>query len=299
MSADDKTTSVVDLCASCGIAGVDDTKLKNCACNLVKYCSVDCQKNHRPQHKRACRKRLAELHDDDLFKQPDSSHFGECSICCLPLSLDPEKSTLMGCCCKLICNGCERANTKHEREQGLQHRCAFCREPAPTSEEEYNKRIMKRIKKKDPVAMTAMGKQHEKEEEYGKAAEYYTKAAELGDANAHFLLGALYYEGNGVEKDEKKMVFHWEQGAIGGHPQARCLLATHDRSNGRLKRAAKHLIISANLGCEESLQQVQGLFVVGIVSKDEYAAALREYQAALNETKSPERDEAQAFYARN
>ena len=38
---------------------------------------------------------------------------------------------------------------------------------------------------------------------------------------------------------------------------------------------------------------------MGIVSKDEYAAALREYQAAVNETKSPERDEAEAFYARN
>src|SRR5210317_2376406 len=100
MSADDKTTSVVDLCASCGIAGVDDTKLKNCACNLVKYCSVDCQKNHRPKHKKLCKKRLAELHDDDLFTQPDISHMGECPICCLPLSIYPRKSTLNTCCSK-------------------------------------------------------------------------------------------------------------------------------------------------------------------------------------------------------
>jgi hypothetical protein len=27
-------------CASCGIAPVDDVKLKKCACNLVKYCSA-------------------------------------------------------------------------------------------------------------------------------------------------------------------------------------------------------------------------------------------------------------------
>ena len=33
-------------CAACGIKEVDDIKLKNCnACYLVKYCSVECQKN--------------------------------------------------------------------------------------------------------------------------------------------------------------------------------------------------------------------------------------------------------------
>ncbi len=41
----------------------------------------------------------------------------------------------------------------------------------------------------------------------------------------------------------------------------------------------------------------QRLVQQGIVSKDEYAAALRGYQAAVNETKSPERDEGDAFTA--
>ena len=44
-------------CASCGIAGVDDIKLKDCDdCDLVKYCSVKCQKDHRPKHKKECKK---------------------------------------------------------------------------------------------------------------------------------------------------------------------------------------------------------------------------------------------------
>ena len=107
MSTNDTEELSDELCASCGTAAIDDVKLKKCACNLVKYCSVDCQKNHRPQHKKACKKRLAEMHDDRLFKQPDISHMGECSICCLPLSIDMRKCILAGCCCKIICNGCD------------------------------------------------------------------------------------------------------------------------------------------------------------------------------------------------
>ena len=75
-------------CASCGIAGVDDMKLKKCtACHLVRYCSVKCQKEHRPKHKKVCKKRAAELRDEILFKQPDGSDLGDCPICCLPLRL--------------------------------------------------------------------------------------------------------------------------------------------------------------------------------------------------------------------
>src|SRR6056300_651088 len=81
-----------EVCGSCGKAEVDEVKLKKCACNLVKYCSVDCQKNHRLQHKKACKHMMAEIRDDRLFRQPEISHLGECPICCLPLPLDVKKS---------------------------------------------------------------------------------------------------------------------------------------------------------------------------------------------------------------
>ena len=288
-----------EVCACCGIAAIDDTKLKkDCdgGCDLVKYCGDACKENHREQHETACKKRKAEIRDKRLFTQPDNSYLGECPICCLPLSLDPSKSTLMGCCCKLICDGCNYANQKRESEGGLEHRCVYCRDPIAESDEEHNKRIMKRVKKNDPVAMTEKGKKLEKEGDYGKALEYYTMAAELGDVAAHACLGLCYYDGDGVEKNEKKAVYHFEQAAIGGHPDARWLLAKYEAENGRFEREAKHLIIAANLGCEESLQRVKDLFVDGIVSKDDYAAALRGYQAAVDATKSPERDKAEAYH---
>jgi TPR repeat protein len=114
--------------------------------------------------------------------------------------------------------------------------------------------------------------------------------------DAHCGLGMLYFNGTGVEKDVKKMVYHFEQAAIGGNPFARGVLATHEKSNGRIERAARHFMINANLGCDLSLKYMKDLFVKGVVSKEDYNAALRGYQAAVNETKSAEREEGESFY---
>ena len=191
-------------CASCGITAVDEIKLKKCPdCDLVKYCSDGCQEKYREQHEEECRKRKAELRDRDLFEQPERSCYGDCPICCLPLTIDERKSTMMSCCCKTICKGCNYANVKREIEQGLEHRCAFCREPMPKSPEEGEKRVMERIKKNDPVAMCRIAQKRKVEGDYKTALKYLTKAAELGDAIAHYELSCLYHKGQGVEKNKK------------------------------------------------------------------------------------------------
>ena len=146
-------------CASCGVAENDAVKLKKCnGCFLiVKYCGVKCQKAHRPQHKRACKKRAAELRDELLFKQPESSHHGDCPICCLPLSLDMEKSGMHLCCSKVTCLGCEYANQMRELKQRLRPSCPFCREPTPATKEEGEKQNMKRVEVNDPLALSHEG----------------------------------------------------------------------------------------------------------------------------------------------
>eukprot|EP00985_Skeletonema_marinoi_P003294 scaffold1373_cov134-Skeletonema_marinoi.AAC.4 len=79
----DEDETVMMFCASCGTAENENIRLKKCnACKSVRYCGVQCQKDHRPQHKRACKKRVAELRDEILFKQPESRHWGDCPICC-------------------------------------------------------------------------------------------------------------------------------------------------------------------------------------------------------------------------
>ena len=244
--------------------------------------------DHRPEHERA-----AELRDRDLFAQPDSSHLGECPICCLPQPIDPTKSGYMGCCSKSNCLGCHFTNSKREYELGLEKRCAFCREPMSKSKEEAEKRKMDRVKKNCPVAMYNMGKRRRDEGDYETALEYLTKAAELGDAGAHFGLSCLYRDGEGVEKDKKKQVYHLEEAAMKGHLSARYNLGCEEENNGRFERAKKHWIIAVNLGHEGSLKGLKDLYELGHASKEEYADALRACQAAVDETKSSERERAE------
>jgi tetratricopeptide (TPR) repeat protein len=299
MSADSEADKV---CANCGKAAVDNIKLKICtACKLVKYCSVECQKNHRPQHKKACKKRAAELRDDKLFTQNEISHLGECPICCLPLPLDSNKSMIYSCCCQRICNGCVIANQKRELEQGLEMRCSFCREPVPKTEEveeEEEKNVMKRVKANDPAALRLKGVKCYNKGDYEGAFEYYTKAAELGDMDAHYKLSGLYRHGEGVEKDEKKKKHHLEEAAIGGHHDARHNLGADEWNAGKVDKAMRHYTIAAKLGDDGALENVKNGFSLGVVSKDDYEAALRGHQAAVDAMKSEQRDAAEEFFRR-
>ena len=149
------------LCASCGITEGDDVKLKICtACRFTRYCSVACQKLHRPQHKVECRKRADELRDDLLFTQPDGTHLGECPICLLPQPLNGpthQKSGLMSCCSQLICKGCAHANKLRVLEEGLEPKCAFCRQGLPRTESEADANRRKRMKAGDVVAIREIG----------------------------------------------------------------------------------------------------------------------------------------------
>ena len=64
----------------------------------------------------------------------------------------------------------------------------------------------------------------------------------------------------------------------------------------RFDRAEKHFVIAANLGVHDSLQRLKDLYANGHASKDDYASALRAYQAATEEAKSAEREVAEAYY---
>ncbi len=286
-------------CASCGKTEADDVKLKICtACKLVKYCSVDCQRNHRSQHKRACKKRAAEIRDDKLFRQPDESYLGECPICCLPLPLDQSKFSINTCCSKRICKGCEYATMLRDEEEGLDEKCPYCREPLPDTVEECDQNTMKRVKANDPVALCETGKRCFDEGDYEGGIQYYVKAAALGYADAHYNLSCMYHEGRGVEKDLKKKVYHLEEAAIGGHHLARYNLGCVENASRRIDRAGKHFIIAAKLGHDDALEHVKEGFQMGIVSKEDYEAALRGHQAAVDATKSQQRDAAAEYYKR-
>ena len=127
--------------------------------------------------------------------------------------------------------------------------------------EEAHQNLMKRVEANDPEAMCQMGKKCNDEEDHNGAFEYWSKAAALGDVTAHYHLSLLHHDGNGVEMDKKKEIYHLEEAAIGGHPGAR----------------------------------YKG-FTKGFVSKENFEAALRGHQATVDATKSEQREEGYAFY---
>ena len=304
MSADDLEAEAADVCcASCGIAEVDDTKLKECdGCDLVRYCSDECQREHRPEHESKCRERAAELRDEILFRQPESSYLGDCPICYLPLPISIDQNftnRVQTCCSKIICGGCTYSNDFCQVRDKTQFKCPFCRHPVPASLEEAEKNKMKRIAANDPLAMSRMGLSRIDEGDYEGALKYLTKAVELGDVSAHYDLAVMYMKGEGVEKDEKKSIYHLEEASVRGHPNARHHLACYEGRNGRIDRAVKHFIIAANLGFDKSIQALKDHYKNGDVSKDDFAATLRAHHAAVNATKSPQREEAAKYYAKH
>jgi TPR repeat protein len=154
------------------------------------------------------------------------------------------------------------------------------------------------MEKNDTVAMTRMGVMRRVEGDYSSAFEYWTKAAELGDAHAHYNLSVMYFLGLAFEKDEKKYVYHLEEAAIVGHFEARYNLGCYEERNGRMERAVKHFIIAASMGEKESIKVLWKYHARGLVKKDDLTVTLRAHQAAVDATKSPQREQAEEFRKR-
>ena len=173
--------------------------------------------------------------------------------------------------------------------------CPFCRQPHPDDEEEGKRNVMKRVKKNDPLATREMGRKLYSEGDHRAAFEYYTRAAALGNIDAHFDLSLLYMKGHGVMRNEKKKLYHLEQAAIGGHPLARNNLGVNEFENDNIERAVKHFIIAASLGYAEAINYLMAWYQEGHVEKEDFDAALRAHQAAVDATKSEQREEADKY----
>ncbi|KAK1735456.1 hypothetical protein QTG54_014070 [Skeletonema marinoi] len=108
---------------------------------------------------------------------------------------------MMACCSKVICDGCFHANYMREFEERLENRCHSAEKITKTYEE-CDKQKMKEWRRmiqcyKGNIAVHLV----------------LMKAAELGDAAAHYRLSCMYHngmasrrwgKGNEVEKDCEK-----------------------------------------------------------------------------------------------
>ena len=300
------SSEISSTCANCGKGEEAGISLKACtACKLVKYCSRDCQIAHRPQHKKECKRKAKELHDEKLFEQPPPLE--DCPICMLRLPVLPSGRSYMPCCGKVLCMGCIHAVQSRAVEAGKREYdiCPFCRTPTPESDDEVIKRLEKRTAMNDPVAIRHLGNHYSKgsyglPQNMAKALELWHRAGELGgigSADAYFNLSCAYREGNGVEVDEKKANHYQELAAIKGNVQARHNLGGMEGQSD-MARARKHWMIAVRDGEPNCLNYFRNLYSKGRITKDEYTKALRSNQAYLDEIKSDQRNQAAAFYDR-
>ena len=178
--------------------------------------------------------------------------------------------------------------------------CPFCRTPTPDSDE-IIERYKKRVEVGDANAMFNLGCCYDGRN-YGfprddtKALELWHRAGELGIAKAYYNIGNAYYNGRGVERDEKKANHYYELAAMGGIAIARHNLGCIEAAQANnWDRAVKHFIIAAGDGYNDSVKGIQLLYMDGDATREDYSKALQAYQKYLDEIRSEQRDNAAAF----
>jgi len=231
--------------------------------------------------------------DEELFKQPPQKE--DCPICFIRMPSLWTAFKYNSCCGKVVCSGCIHAVALRDDEE----KCPFCRAPSPTDEEmvaDYKKRV----DLDDAQAIYSLGCVYNRGR-YGfpqrpdKALKLWHRAGKFGHAGAYFNIGYGYYIGNGVERDSNKAKHFWEVAAILGHVGARHNLGSSEIDAGNTERGIRHYIISAGLGCSDSLKAIKQMFMNGYATKDDYGTALRALQSYLDEVRSNQRDEAAAY----
>ena len=284
----------------------------------VKYCNADCQKNHWATHKKDCKLRAAELHDEALFKDPPAKE--DCPICFLSMpinlvscvSLPPATITSVpicdyamtnegeglqrlgmkhyySCCGKSICKGCLHSSIV----TGNVKNCPYCKtdRDGKTGEEKIEE-LMKRVEANDADAMYQMGSHysggaHGLQQDQERAMELWKQASQLGSMDAHYFLGNMFSAQGG---NLKKAKFHFETAAMAGHEVARYMLGFVDAEEGKDARAVKHWIIAASAGNQHAMHQLREFFKEGIVNRNTIDSTLTAYNNSCAEMRSEARD---------
>ena len=270
---------------------------------MVHYCNVACKKKHKSKHKKKCERRVAELHDEALFKEPPVRE--DCPICFLPLPIDARQIQFKSCCGKIICGGCTYIMAIEDMKKGKKKvdwgMCAFCRTLTPSSGKETVERLKRQIEKGNASALYNFASCYASgiygmPQDWAKANELLLKAGELGCAEAYSKLGYSYEYGRGVEADKKKAKHYYEIAAMKGDEHARHNLGALEGKACNFQRRYKHYVIAAKAGYRTSMEYVKKGFRSGHVTKDEYESTLRVYHELQTEMKSDMRADAIAFH---
>lgn len=312
-------------CSLCGKTG-DGLKMCN-GCKCVYYCSVACQKDHRGEHKKVC-KRIEEILNSrgsnnvecaellEPLDKDDVPSREDCPICMLPLPLDESRTDASPCCGKTICSSCnhekmvlkmlEICETAQTEEQAQEidfekFCCPFCRALPPEDEADELKAIMRRFEANDAKAAGQLGMAYlvgdfglRKDNNEGLFRLLH--GANLGDPNSCYSFACIYYEGHfGATRNKFVAKKYWEKAAEGGHIYARENLAQAEKDNGNFSQAKRHWQIAAAAGGEKSVMCLIACFQENKLCHKDLAICLQTYDKAWIGMRSEQRSNYERF----
>lgn len=189
-----------------------------------------------------------------------------------------------------LCDGCMYAH-KHASKK---YNCPFCRALVSSSNKERFRLTKKRMDCGDSDAFVMMGSVYyqgtkEVKRDFEKATELWHKAVDLESDLAHYYLGVAYANGQGVEKDEDKSLYHYRRAAISGVLVARYIMGHLANKSEKTMVAVKHFVIAAEAGHDDSLSCLKKCYEQGAVKKDVFEKAVRAHKVACDEQKSDDR----------
>eukprot|EP00984_Skeletonema_dohrnii_P027157 scaffold16617_cov136-Skeletonema_dohrnii-CCMP3373.AAC.2 len=248
----------------------------------------------------------AELRQEALFKESPPEE--DCPICNIRFPMKNETCTLVlsnfsllhkvACCGKSLCIGCHMVQDRDKCPlcgEDLQHFNAICRlfERIHHSCNDQDKiRALDMLASSYDTGAGGIGVRQDSK----MAHQLWMEAVELGGSKeAHYNLSqsySKYHKERGVEKDDKKELYHLEEAAMLGDAAARCELGCYEGDRGNWDRAKKHWMLSAAAGCEGCMEMIKRGKKKGAVSSDEYKKTLRAHRKSLNLTRSAQRDAA-------
>ena len=218
-------TTPAKMCSACETKS--DALMKCRACKCVWYCDKKCQNKHWKEHKKECKqikKELdkrggkldvgTELDIGPLEKMPPRE---ECPICMRALPLHECLHSYFSCCGKVVCCGCDHQHQMKSTERVTT--CAFCRTPAPDSDEEIVAQLGKRAELKDPdalrnLAMSYGSGRNGLSVDQAKCVELLRESAGVGFPAAQYNLGKHYHFGEmGIEQNVEEALKYFTEAA--------------------------------------------------------------------------------------
>ena len=138
-----------------------------------------------------------------------------------------------------------------------------------------------------------------------KAFKELMESADLGNRDACCLIARSYFEGDCVKPDMNLAKYWYQIAAVRGCSASRVELAYFDLKEKDPESAVRHLMISCRQGSDDALELLGSLYRRGlkrkypIVTKDQYAEALRSHKKFSDSLKSEGRVAAEAFGVRS